>query len=432
MKIVNYAELPNPMRFVGNSICFFITALTLTVSFNIDAQVNSSLLLNYNKNSSCDIYFPEDSGIINVKNHGVAGNGLQDDTQAIQALFDAYAGLNQIFYFPNGVYLISSGLELKGNFGFDNIQGQCTDSTIIRLADGTFTNNQNPLPVLRTKILGSADVFSNEIRNITINVGVNNPGATGLFFMSNNTGTIQDVKIISEDGQGHRGLDMSTALNGPCLVKNVLVQGFDTGILSGGDAVNSIVYENITVINQNVFGIHNVQQVVTFRNVLSQQNNDIPAFVNGNNKNLAQHWFGQMNVINADLQYTGTGSGSHSTLAVGNCYFNNVTSSGYDNAAVVMYGNFTGLPDQIYQGPDFTEWTHTFNNVASEGKFRLFEDSEMFSLGLEVAEIPSVTWDDLDNWLNVLNYASGNGLTDDTEAIQNAINSMKPGGGELW
>ena len=64
----------------------------------------------------------------NVKMYGVKGDGVTDDTAAIQALFDN-ASPGDIIYFPNGRYIISSGLVINqkmitlkgdnpGNWGF--------------------------------------------------------------------------------------------------------------------------------------------------------------------------------------------------------------------------------------------------------------------------------------------------------------------------
>ena len=47
---------------------------------------------------------------INVKDHGVVGDGVTDDTTAIQALIDTYK--KRVLYFPTGTYLISSPLTI--------------------------------------------------------------------------------------------------------------------------------------------------------------------------------------------------------------------------------------------------------------------------------------------------------------------------------
>ena len=51
--------------------------------------------------------------IINVKDHGAVGNGVADDTAAIQAALTAVPSGGAEVFFPNGVYLISDTLKIK-------------------------------------------------------------------------------------------------------------------------------------------------------------------------------------------------------------------------------------------------------------------------------------------------------------------------------
>lgn len=54
-----------------------------------------------------------DDGIINVKDYGAAGNGVSDDTTAIKKAL--YYGKDKQVYFPEGIYLVSNTLTVKGN-----------------------------------------------------------------------------------------------------------------------------------------------------------------------------------------------------------------------------------------------------------------------------------------------------------------------------
>lgn len=57
-----------------------------------------------------------DSFMINVKDHGVTGDGVTDDRAAIQTLINsANAAGGDILYFPRGIYRISDSLLLKTN-----------------------------------------------------------------------------------------------------------------------------------------------------------------------------------------------------------------------------------------------------------------------------------------------------------------------------
>ena len=69
--------------------------------------------------------------------YGAAGDGLQDDTQAIQrAINDCPAG--QVVYLPSGTYKITRGLNIKS---FITLRGAGMDSTIIKGAAGLTDNH---------------------------------------------------------------------------------------------------------------------------------------------------------------------------------------------------------------------------------------------------------------------------------------------------
>ena len=58
-----------------------------------------------------DIVFPKDAGILNVKDFGAKGDGLKDDTAAIQKALDKDTGGGRIVYLPAGTYRVSDGLK---------------------------------------------------------------------------------------------------------------------------------------------------------------------------------------------------------------------------------------------------------------------------------------------------------------------------------
>jgi hypothetical protein len=73
----------------------------------------------------------------NVKtNYGAVGNGVTDDTAAIQKALDALGPNNPTLYFPAGTYRISQALTLAGQ-GYVNVIGDDPATTNIVWAGGT-------------------------------------------------------------------------------------------------------------------------------------------------------------------------------------------------------------------------------------------------------------------------------------------------------
>ncbi|MFP4061112.1 MAG: fibronectin type III domain-containing protein, partial [Bacteroidales bacterium] len=193
---------------------------------------------------------PDDDFIINVIDFGATGDGQTDDTEALQEAMNY--GVGKFVYFPDGTYLISDRLEWPDDARFAPliIFGQSRENTIIQLTDDNPLFQSDTRAVVWTNKMGSADNFRNYIKHITVNTGSGNPGAVGVQFMSNNMGAIEDISIISGDGTGKIGLDLAyNGLNGPLLVKNVSISGFDIGIKSSGE-VNSQTMEHVNLEGQ--------------------------------------------------------------------------------------------------------------------------------------------------------------------------------------
>ena len=59
------------------------------------------------------IVFPDESGVINVRDYGAAPDDTTDDTAAIQKALDAFPNGNRIVYLPAGTWMVTAGARLR-------------------------------------------------------------------------------------------------------------------------------------------------------------------------------------------------------------------------------------------------------------------------------------------------------------------------------
>jgi hypothetical protein len=350
--------------------------------------------------TDASIYFPEDSGVVDVTRYGAVPDDHIDDTQAIQTALDNNASLNRIIYFPDGTYDISAQLNFSGSQKRTIIQGQSRSGTILRLKDNLGFDGS----VLWTGA-PPAQRFRNSIRNLTVNIGIGNPEAIAITFMANNQGVLRGVNILSEDGQGAIGLNLAPDENGPLLVKDVYINGFDVGIRTFNPTATQ-TFERIRLKNQNQYGWQNFNQTIFVRDL--QSINAIPVIWNMPDS--------QGNVTLIDAHLIGT-VGADDVPAIWNqkrMYVRNLITAGYA-LAILQDDKGRGRPSQ----PDgfIEEWI-------ARGEFDNVFESPSTALSLSIVETPVIPWDSLEGWASPLAFGGvPNDGIDDTAAIQAAIDS---------
>lgn len=254
------------------------------------------------------------TGVINVKTYCklpiyqaagatcAAGDGVTDDTQAIEQAVRLNTGATSVrapnptssrdstIYFPSGIYLISKPIlwqDGSGNWvAYLSFQGENNSDTILKFVDGTAGSKQNQScwmngianSVLYTASNNSMDgapngaeggegdqAFRNNIRNLTIDVGKNNPNLVGIDYAGSNDTVVEEMNIVSGDGQGCVGLNEYRYSAGPELFSHLFIQGFSTGIYGAGETdlcagtsgnIRVSALEHIRIQDQNVVGIN--------------------------------------------------------------------------------------------------------------------------------------------------------------------------------
>ncbi|MGL4463772.1 MAG: glycosyl hydrolase family 28-related protein [Planctomycetia bacterium] len=358
--------------------------------------------------AAADHRFPASAVVLDVTKppYGAKGDGRTDDAAALQKAFDDAMGRHVIVFLPNGEYLVSAPLLWKNKnadgktaYGFNWLQGQNPLKTVIRLKDGVFTDRAKPQAILWCGGFGSADWFHNYIQDVTFDVGAGNPGAIGLQFYSNNTGAVRDVAVVSRDGAGLVGMDFSHRdMNGPLLVRNVVVRGFEVGIKTGA-VVNSQTFENIQLSGQTKFGFVNAGQSIAIRRLRSE--NAVPA--------LRAESFAAL--LDSDLVGVGGAAERPAVeLATDLFYARDVATTGYKTVVVDKDGKTP------IDGPTVAEFI--------AGKATSPFDGPAKSLRLPVEETPTVPWDDPAEWAVVDKFgADPTGGKDSSTAAQKAIDS---------
>ena len=341
-----------------------------------------------------------DANAANVKSYGAKGDGVTDDTVAIQQALNA----SRFVYFPNGTYLVSDTLQTKPKKLL--LQGESQKGTVIRLKNNApgFTNPLSVKPLLTTFEGGSTgQAFQNLILNLTVDIGAGNVGAIGVRLTNNNQGGIRDVTIRSSDptGRGRTGLALTNQWPGPGLIKDVEIEGFSYGIRVA-NLEYSYVFEDIKLRNQLIFGIDNNANILSIRRLTSS--NTVPAIHNADDSR------GMVLVLDSDLM-----GGSPSISAIQNLegalYARNVKTSGYRSA--------------IQSGSTVVPGNAVSEYVSNQG-FHLFS-SPLSSLNLPIEETPTVSYGNSNDWVSVTQFgANGDDDQDDTVAIQRAIDSGKP------
>jgi hypothetical protein len=339
------------------------------------------------------------------------GDGQNDDTDAIQQAIEDWQGKHRTIYLPSGTYLVSKPLRYRPavGHGYNTFRGAGRDRTILRLRDRTFAEATSPQPLITLGFNGQqngkgvhADWFNNNVADLTLDTGQGNSGAIGLQFYSNNVGSLRDVTIRSQDAAGAIGLDLAYAdQNGPCLVKNITVDGFAIGVKTGA-TVNSQTLENVAIKNASRVGWLNEGQCLSIRGL--KVAGPSPAF---------ESKFGIVCLVDAQLHGTEAAHDQAAITSRETLFARNIKTSGFRVAIDNQCERNNPTDDAL--GPNVNEYV-------SSSPLSQFPKPTPRSLNLPIEETPDVPHDDPETWANVRHFRE---LTDpdDTASLQRAIDS---------
>ncbi len=370
--------------------------------------------------SSGEIY-PASPFVVNVTlpPYDAKGDGMTDDTDALQRALNEHVGKHHMLYFPPGTYLISRTLMWPkkwgghDNWGFTFLHGSNAGRCRIRLKDGAIPDPAKPAAMMWCGGFGSADWFHNYVENLTFDIGSGNRGAIALQFYSNNSGAIRNCRFIDTDGGGVTGIDLGHRdMNGPLLVERCEVVGFDRGVTTAG-AVNSQTFEDLILRGQRMVGFENAGQPITIRRLVSD--NRVPVLKT----------YGTVALLDANLRGKDGASGTPAIINYngGSVWLRDVATTGYGRAVADVATPDSGAAFRV-QGTDKPgSLGPNIHEYSSRSTFEAFPSAKESSR-LPIQEMPIIPWDAPDSWATVDRFgADPTGGNDSAESIQRAIDS---------
>ncbi len=390
-----------------------------------------------------DMFIENGGRFINVKTSltylGIGPNaradGINDDSDALIRAMDWVIGQLKSFYankggvhfdksytiyLPDGIYRVTRPLvysgervvdyifpELKDREGTQKLKivGQSRENTIIKLDDNikSFKRGANK-PVLSFSKFDKGTVFNNmpathELRNLTINTGIGNPGAIGVDFYGANLARMDNIKIT---GRGKIGLHIRIG-SAHGYHSNIIIDGFDFGIYLEGNPESHPVFEYISLLNQTSEAIHLSTISTTLRKIYSY--NSCPAVRLTKYGNLDSIALPHMVIMDSQFSHGGPDKAVFH-IEQGFLFARNINVSDYGNS--LEQGDslqLRGSIDEFISG----------NKVCFSKKRE--KNGPVKSLNLPIADYPLINWEeDFSKWANVNNYPS----------IQDAMHSGKP------
>ena len=289
-----------------------------------------------------------------VTAHGVtAGCTGTDQAPAINTILHAgrtqgteYFNSAIYLYFPAGCYEVQTPILEYGDTV--TFEGNGPGTSYFYVPPGYFNDGVNT-PVIQTDNVASNENFRNYFSNIGIKIGPGNPNAIGLDYLGNNTGSIENVLISSEDSAAAKLLATTRSYDGPALNKNVGLYGSMIGWDAAPEAYGHTA-ENLTLEAQQTVGINSNKFPLALRNVLTCMKPTAFATTQTN-----------ANVLNSEFLCGGGSNTAMTNTAGGTLYVNGVTCAGYLNCLTDTTGPVT------LGSPIVERWTGTAQSLFGGG-----------------------------------------------------------------
>jgi hypothetical protein len=360
------------------------------------------------------VVFPDDLAVLDVRrDFGAVGDGVADDTAALQAGLDASSrrggeGSTAVLYLADGTYRVTKTLVVRAAVG-PWVYGASRDGVVLRLDDGV---SADVTAVLRThpsdSEASSADFFMRNFRTLTIDVG-DNPHVDGIRWYGNNSSMLRNVRVT---GTGAVGINCGfLGQNGPSLIQDSEVDGsFETGIRcewSWGQTLSRVTVRNArreaVYVNATAVGIEDL----VVQNAPVALRNEYPS---------DWTWWGGVTAL-VGGRFTGGDPDQPAIANTSVLYARDVSADGFRQVLQ------STTPGGDVPGATLGEYT-------SHPVRKLFAESPDASLKLPIRPEPEVPWEtDVANWVCANDYGAQYGDNrDDTAALQAAVDAAAAAG----
>ncbi|MDO9063548.1 MAG: glycosyl hydrolase family 28-related protein [Microbacterium sp.] len=359
---------------------------------------------------------------------GARGDGTTDDTAALVAAIDTieravrdepdlHVTSQRILYFPAGVYLVSDTLVYSFDYfaqsvgsgieghAFLRLRGESQADSIIRLTDGTSgfeAGTDRPLLAFGRAGLERPDPFNNTIgsnfvENLTLDVGAGNAGATGLVMAGSNNAAVRNVTIRSSDPLRAGAIGLDVRVGGTqFLASNLRIEGFAVGMRNAGSRSTSIAVECMSLVDQTEAAIVASDGSSSLRHITTRGRG---IRIEGD----------RAAVVLVDSALHGLGDGVAIDKAGGSLLARDIVVDGFA-IAIAEKGTATARGN--------------VSEYVSPEPLAALPATRLTTLRLPVQSPPEHPWADPPRWISVNSFgAEGDGIADDTAAIQAALDS---------
>ena len=329
-----------------NTICGDLASLTTADKSNLVAAINEVLATLINTcGDLANLTTTDKTSLVNAINeinagmqplqlcyvtpqmYGAVGDGITDDTSAVQDAIDAADKIG--VYFPAGDYLVSSltlqdRTVLYGEPGSNIIQAgsalifDATSLKNVKIENLTFTNSNDLPTIFKLTSCEYCDIINCHFIGNDINLYSNN-GIVMFITCSN----VQIIDCEADHAQAE-GLWLSDCNN--CIVKGGSYHSMDdgSGIVIDGQSTKNVIIDEIETYSCNGSSINVNAPYCTVQNCFCHDNATIGINLGHGNASSAANYSTVQNnkVINSATIGIQTQSQSHSIQIIGNTVLN--------------------------------------------------------------------------------------------------------------